>query len=993
MQNTDKKSFIRSCSNYVAACIFFIFSIIFTQPFILKSHNTEFFKYSVGDFEFIYYNKGYSYLIPHSARGFINALDLHNKIFEYKPDKPIYVFVEEFADFGSGGAISIPNNFVILGINPFDNIYENAPANERIQWLATHELTHIVMSDKPGPTERFFRNLFFGKPINDNSNPVSMIFSYLASPRWYAPRWYQEGIAIFMETFMNGGSGRLLGGYDEMVFRTMVLDSAYFFEPIGLETEGTTQDFMVGANAYLYGARFVSFLAGEYGKDKLLEFFTRKDEGKGFFASQFKSVYGNSLTNEWKKWVESEKNFQKKNIEIINSEKVTNHRRITKDDLGSASRQFFDKKRNSIITAINYPGNLAHIAEICLETGNIREIAPVKSPRLLFVTNIAYNEEDGIVIYTDNNMNYRDLCFVDINNGKLIKRLEYLRLGDLAFNKADKSIWGIRSYNGRNNITRLLPPYDKPEELLTLPFGNNFFDLDISPDGKFISGTYDDVNGKQKVVIYAIEDLLQGNNNFTEIFEFDDNSASNFTFSNDGKFLFGTSYITGVSNIFRINLEKRDADILTNTERGYFRPLQINSDSLIAFSYSTNGLSPVILKIDTANTEAINLFGMKAFNRNPELKNWNLPPLSNVNLDSLGVKEEKYSPIGEMRLAYIIPIIEGYRDYLSYGISGKLFDKIFFNGIDFSLSYSPNIEIPDDERIHLNLKYYYYLWEFTFAWNKANFYDIFGPTKLSREGGAFSAKYNGFLMPNRAPEKLNYHLRGAYYFDLKTLPLYQNIRSDVDRLISADANIYYRLFRKSLGAVDDESGYEYSLSVINDYAGDENFFKLYGNISIGSLLPIRNSSVWLRLKGGKSFGTVESPFNYFYFGGFGNNYLDNFAVSRYRELMSVPGVEINSIAANSFAKATLEWNLPPIRFRKFGILPAYFTYSRLSLFGTGLAYDFDNIKNGSIYSLGCQVDFELSMFYLLKTWLSFGYAGAFRYGEKPSDEFMISLKF
>jgi hypothetical protein len=48
------------------------------------------------------------------------------------------------------------------------------------------------------------------------------VWSYVTVPRWYAPRWYQEGIACFMETWMSGGLGRAMGYYDEMYFRSLV---------------------------------------------------------------------------------------------------------------------------------------------------------------------------------------------------------------------------------------------------------------------------------------------------------------------------------------------------------------------------------------------------------------------------------------------------------------------------------------------------------------------------------------------------------------------------------------------------------------------------------------------------------------------------------------------------------------------------------------------------------------------------------------------------
>ena len=60
---------------------------------------------------------------------------------------------------------------------------------------------------------------------------------------------------------MNGGLGRALGGYDEMVFRSLARENQYIYQVVGLESEGTAADFQVGANSYLYGTRFMNYLA------------------------------------------------------------------------------------------------------------------------------------------------------------------------------------------------------------------------------------------------------------------------------------------------------------------------------------------------------------------------------------------------------------------------------------------------------------------------------------------------------------------------------------------------------------------------------------------------------------------------------------------------------------------------------------------------------------------------------------------------------------
>ena len=60
---------------------------------------------------------------------------------------------------------------------------------------------------------------------------------------------------------MAGGLGRAQSGYDEMVFRSMVSDGAPFYDPLGLVSEGTKIDFQLQINSYLYGTRFMTWLA------------------------------------------------------------------------------------------------------------------------------------------------------------------------------------------------------------------------------------------------------------------------------------------------------------------------------------------------------------------------------------------------------------------------------------------------------------------------------------------------------------------------------------------------------------------------------------------------------------------------------------------------------------------------------------------------------------------------------------------------------------
>ena len=61
---------------------------------------------------------------------------------------------------------------------------------------------------------------------------------------------------------------------------------------------------------------------------------------------------------------------------------------------------------------------------------------------------------------------------------------------------------------------------------------------------------------------------------------------------------------------------------------------------------------------------------------------------------------------------------------------------------------------------------------------------------------------------------------------------------------------------------------------------------------------------------------AREPFANFFFGGFGNNYVDHDDEKRYRETYAFPGAELNEIGGRNFLKSTVELNLPPLRFQR-----------------------------------------------------------------------------
>ena len=94
-----------------------------------------------------------------------------------------------------------------------------------------------------------------------------------------------------------------------------------------------------------------------------------------------------------------------------------------------------------------------------------------------------------------------------------------------------------------------------------------------------------------------------------------------------------------------------------------------------------------------------------------------------------------------------------------------------------------------------------------------------------------------------------------------------------------------------------------------------------------------HSSLWMYNAVGAAGGEGDDSLANFYFGAFRNNYVDKGDPKRYREFDSFPGFEIDELGGRRFAKSVLEWNLPPIRFKRVGSPGFYLSWIRPALFG------------------------------------------------------------
>jgi hypothetical protein len=334
--------------------------------------------------------------------------------------------------------------------------------------------------------------------------------------------------------------------------------------------------------------------------------------------------------------------------------------------------------------------------------------------------------------------------------------------------------------------------------------------------------------------------------------------------------------------------------------------------------------------------------------------------------------------------------VEAYKDNTALGLNTRFSDPISMNALDFALSYSPDSYLPADERVHANILYQRMGFHADLRYNYADFYDLFGPTKTSLKGHSIELGYDRPLIYDK-PRRMDLSTEIAYYGGLDRVPFFQDIDSSFDELATAQAALHYDNVNRSLGAVDGEKGFKWDAVIGGNRVNGNTIPYAYAGFDAGFALPIANSSVWLRNVAGKANGEFADPFANFYFGGFGNNWVDRREVKRYREPFSMPGFAINEIGGRAFGKTVLEVNLPPILFKRAGSPGFFGTWARPAMFASALVTNPGEARQ-TFRNVGFQVDFQLYVLSRLEMTLSLGAARGYSDDLRGEDEFMVSLK-
>lgn len=940
----------------------------------------------------IIYRDSHSNLVNHILSSAENSLAQLQKLFDYQPNDKIIINTYDVSDFGFGATTTIPENYIRLEIEPLEPGYEMVPYSERFQWLISHELVHIVVNDMSSDFESSLRSLM-GKVNPDKNQPLTAFYSLITNHNRYTPRWYQEAIAVFVETWFSGGYGRILGNFDEMYFRSLVNDNQKFAGASEIENVTSHKSILLENILYLYGSRFIAHLANKYGAQKIYDWFSpQKNEFYSGIESKFEQIYGIDFNDAWKNFISDEQEFQISNISLIKKYPLTEFQRLSDTSFGWVTNSTYDSKNNTLIFGYHRRGQLAEIQNFNLDTQKSDYITTLPTPSLVQVSALAYDESYKKLFYTtNNNQLYRDVWEYDLNSKKEKLLFKDSRIGQLTISSAAHELWGIQHLSGKAILIRSKYPYTEYQSLSVFDVGDEFSDLSINRTGNLLASVLHRSNGQQSIIVADVSGLDKGYPYKFRTITFS-GSPENPSWSLDGKYLYWNAYTNGVSNIYRYDFSTEEIIALTNTIKGFFKPVEVSADSLIAMEFTVDGFIPVKFAIRKADKlPAINYFGQKILDKSPELYELNLKPANEVVDKNLFTKEESYSPISDFSIKTFIPIVSGFQTRVVLGLFTQINDPLLYHDLTIEAGVSPFKETTSDIKFHLRVKYsYHQKFSVAIEQNAADFFDLFNSRKRGMLGGRYTVGYNHYWIfdnPLKVKQMTEFSVyRGIKFINDNTT----EVRQPDFAILKSELEI--RDLRKTIGSIDWESGdlFKFSILGYGSNPDDPQFSGQFMGEWDKYFIFLTPHNV-LHLKAATGYHVVNNniPETMFFFGGFGNREIDNEPVKQFEKMFRFPGVPIYSIASDKFLKVMIENSFPPIRIPNLSIGSIDFKNINFSIFSQSLISDSRELDK--IINLGAQLNLVLEHWYNLESTISTGFAKAW-WRSGNDTEWFISWK-
>lgn len=235
----------------------------------------------------IHYERSLEETAQKAAGYFEEAHAILSPKYQWKPWGHTQVILTDNFDDSNGLASTLPYNWILLRVGPPDPESPLAQNTDWLKMLITHEYTHILHIDAYGGFWKPWRRFLLGKII---------------SPAALTPGWIREGAATLEET-VNTDGGRGRSDYSEMLIRTAILTDQF---PTIDRADGVHWKWPGRQTQYIFGVKFLQYLEGKYGEEKLIKFHkkTQRSLFMGAINGHARRIFGKRFADLWNDWQE-----------------------------------------------------------------------------------------------------------------------------------------------------------------------------------------------------------------------------------------------------------------------------------------------------------------------------------------------------------------------------------------------------------------------------------------------------------------------------------------------------------------------------------------------------------------------------------------------------------------------------------------------------------------------------------------------------------------
>ena len=306
---------------------------------------------------------------------------------------------------------------------------------------------------------------------------------------------------------------------------------------------------------------------------------------------------------------------------------VLEGRLVEADGLGVPGILSMPKPRK-VYVAFDTPGLVAHVGSISLDDGRVEPIAEVKQPVFFAVTSLAWDPASRTLFYTTDHGQLRDLRSLDPATGQTKMLLKDARIGELAFNQADRSLWGVRHFNGIATLVRIPYPYTEWNQIRSWPYGEMLYDLDVSKDGTLLSMAVGGIDGLHAENVFKIEDLLAGKAEPVAKFDFETFIPSGFHVHRRRAVSLRKLVLHGrVEHLSLRARHRKEGGALERRDGVLPADSPWTDGSLFVFRYSGEGFVPATIEgKPIEDVSPIKFLGREVIEKYPQLANWQARP-------------------------------------------------------------------------------------------------------------------------------------------------------------------------------------------------------------------------------------------------------------------------------------------------------------------------------------------------------------------------------